>query len=401
MSCRDRYYAACHSIRTIGRRRHSGLSTDCHVGMHLAVHSRFGSLSPPVCHNTVSHCVVPAGFRSQLAAHRTGGYLHQAVIGRIAVQDILLVQALVDLAHVGLPQRRGRAGTCGLGGQCLIVVMTDPQGGSVVSGHTGEEYALLVGVCTGLTAHDLSADLCACTGTALYRGLQHVYDQPGSAGRENLAPFLVLVSIPYHIICGIGNTQHGYRLLVNAAVGQYAEGNRHLQRGNTGGTKAQAEGSGIDVAVVNTQPVQEVHAAFHAHIGHKCGCRGCIMRLGHGSAQGFRTHIAASAVVLRPGIVSLGILPAGNRYRHVVNHRGRAAAQFQGRCVNRNRLDGRTDRHLHVRSPVQGLPCCHFSTGTDNRLQLTRPVIQHRAGRLWLNGFCIGAVGVLCPEHLV
>ena len=397
----NRHHTAGHRIRAVGRRRHTRFAADRHGGMHLAVHGRFGSLGPPVCHHLVSHRVIPAGVRRQLPADGAGGHLDQAVIGGIAVQDVLLVQALMNLVHIGLPQRCGSTGTGGLGGQRLIVVMTDPQGGCVISGHAGEEYALLVGVGTCFSAHNLPADLRAGTGAALHRGLQHIHNQPGRAGREHLTPVLMLMSVPDHMTGGIGNAQYGDRFLVHAAVGQCAEGHRHLQRSNTGGAQAQAEGRGIDMPVINAHPVQEVHAAFHAHHGHQGCCRGCVMGFCHGRPQGFGAYIAAAPVVLRPGIIALGIFPSGNGYWHVVYHGRGTGAQLQGRRVNRDRLDGGTDRHLHVRRPVQGLPCRHLISGTDNRFQLTRPVIQHRAGSLRLNGFGIGAVGILCPEHLV
>ena len=397
----DRHNTPLNRIGAILGCDHPCVTADHLDSVHRAVDCRFRSLRPPVCHCAVSHGVILARRRSQLTADRACFHLDQAVIGRIAVQDIPFLQALVDLAHISLPQRRGRAGTCGLGGKSFIVIMSDPYGGSVIPGDTGEENALLVGVGTRLAAHDLSTDLRACTCTALDHALQHVHDHPGSTGLENRAAFLVLVSVPDHMARGVGNAQHGDRFLVNAAVGQHAKGNGHLQRCDTGGTKTEAKGCRVDMTVVNTQPVQEIDTAVHADHVHQRVCRGCIMGFRHGGPQRFRTGIASTAVVLREGIVALGVFPSLNGKRHVVNHSGRAGAQFQRGSVYRDRFDGRANRHLHVRGTVQGLLDRHFIPGTDDRLQLACPVIKHNSGRLGLNGFCIGTVGIFGPEHLV
>ena len=226
----------------------------------------------------------------------------------------------MDFAHIRLPQRCRGAGTGGLGRKRLVIVMSDPQGRGVISRDSGKEHALLVGVCAGLPADGLPLDPCAGSRTGGYDGFQHIHNQPARTLRKHPVPFLMLVSVPDHIAAGIGNAQHGDRLLVYAAVGKHAEGNRHLQRRDAGGTQAQAERRLVNMIVVNPHTVEIGNAAVHAHPRQqRLGCRR-VVGFGHGRPQGFRSGISGTAVVLRPAVVPFGILPSGDGKRHVVYH---------------------------------------------------------------------------------
>ena len=401
MSLRNRDHAPLFHARAVRSGRHIAVQAYVLNGMHLAVLRRLGAVPPVIRNGAVPHGIIPAGIRGQLAAHRAGLHPDQVVILVASVQDIPVGQSRMNLAHIGLPQGRSGAGTCGFGGQRLIVVMSHPQGARVIPGDSGEEYALLVRVGTGLAADRLPLDLGGGTGSGGHNTLEHIHNHPGRAGGEYPPAVLVLVSVPYRIPVGIGNPQYGNRLLVNAAAGKDTKGDRHLQGGNSGGAQTQAERCCVNMAVIHTHPVQEVHAPVHAdHVHQRLG-RSRIMRFCHGGPQGFRPGISASAVVGRPAVVSLRVLPSGNRDRHVVNHGGRAGAQLQRGCVYGDRLDGGTDRHLHVRGTVQRLPGRHFRPASHNRHQFAHAVIQHHAGRLRLNNFRIGAVGVPAAENLV
>ena len=153
--------------------------------------------------------------------------------------------------------------------------------------------------------------------------------------------------------------------------------------------------------VIHTQPVQEIHTPVHADHIHQGLRRSGVMGFGHGSPQGFRSDISAAAVVGRPAVIALGILPAGDRNRHVVDHRSRAGAQLQCRRVNGNRLDRGADRHLHVRGTVQRFPGRHLCPAAHNRQQFTHAVVQHCAGGLGFNDFRIGTVRVPAAENLI
>ena len=108
MPAGNRDHAGLHRMGAVRRRRHFRFAADRLRSMHLAADRRFRTLGPPIRHHAVAHRIVPAGLRRQLTADRTGCDLHQAVICRVSVQNILVRQSLVNLGHIGLPQGRSR-----------------------------------------------------------------------------------------------------------------------------------------------------------------------------------------------------------------------------------------------------------------------------------------------------
>ena len=155
------------------------------------------------------------------------------------------------------------------------------------------------------------------------------------------------------------------------------------------------------MVVVNAQPVQEVHRAVHAHQGHQGLGRGGVQALLHGVAQGGGAGVAAAAVVLRPGVLAVGALPAGDGQGHVEHDAGWGRAQFQRGSIDGDGLDGGAHGHLHVGGTVEGLALSGHGTAAHNGLQLARAVVQHHRGALGLDDLVIGAVGVAGAVDLV
>ena len=106
-------------------------------------------------------------------------------------------------------------------------------------------------------------------GFGVHHVLHHVHGEVGGGGLEHLAARLALVCVVNDLFVAVGHAQHRDGALVHAAVGQHAEGDRHLQRSDTGGTQRKAEGRRVDMTVVNAHPVQEIHAPVHADHGHE------------------------------------------------------------------------------------------------------------------------------------
>ena len=400
MSAGNHNHAAGNHIGAVAARNLSAVGAHVLGAMHLAIHSRSTPLCPPVRYRAVAGIRI-AGFRCQLAGHCAGRHFHKAVLAGIAVQNVLIRQVGMNLGHVCLPKGCCRTGTGGLAGQGLVIVVTNPNGRSIVARHAGKEHALLVGVGARLACHRLSANLGIGTGAALDGCLQHIHNHVGRGFGEDPAAGLIGVTIPDHIAFAIRNAKDGNRLLIHAAIGQHAKGHRHLQGCNAAGTQRQAKGGCVNVIVINAQPMEEVHRAVNAHHGHQGLGSRRIVALHHGSAQGFRPGVSAAAVVLGPRIFALAVFPAGNRYRHIVYNAGRTAAQLKCRSINGDRLNGRANRHLHIRCPVQGLPLGWGCSAAYDGLDFASAVIQHHRRHLRLHNLRIGAVRVAGAVHLI
>ena len=388
-------------VRAPGRGQHARFGADRLRPVHLAVDGGLGAVGPVIRHRAISHGVMPAGVGGQLAADAAGFHPDQVVIGSVPLQNIPVGKPRVQLAHAGLPKGRGRAGARRLGGQGLIIVVADPQGGGIVPGHPGKEDALLVRVGAGFAAHGLPLDFRGGARSGGNHRFEHVDDHVGRAVAENPAPLLVLMPVPDDVAVGVGDAQHRDGLLINAAVGQHAVGHGHLQGRDARGAQGKAEGGGVDMPVVHAHPVQKIDAALDADPVHQGIGRRRVMGFGHGRPEGFGPHIAPAAIVGGPGVVSPGIPPSADGQGHVVGDGGRAGPQLQGGGVDGDGLDRGAHGHLHVRRPVQGFPGGHRVAGADDGLQLPRPVIQHHARALGLDNFRIGAVGIPAAENLV
>ena len=146
--------------------------------------------------------------------------------------------------------------------------------------------------------------------------------------------------------------------------------------------------------VVHAHQMQVIDCAIDADIAHQDLCGGSVVGIAHGAAEGLRSLISAAAVILRPGVLAAGILPAGDRHRHVIGNGSRGRAKINCRSIDRQRLDGRTDGHVHIACAVKRFACSRLVASADNGLQFTGAVVIDAGGRLWLLNLGIGAVGV-------
>ena len=169
VSAGDDDHAPRDHVGAVGRSQVAGLRADGLRLVHLAIGRRHGTLRPPVGHGAVALRIVGARVGGQLSADRAGGGLHQTVLAGIAVQNIPVAQALMNLLHVGLPQRGRRTGA-------RVIIVTHPQGRGIIARHAGEEHALLVRVRARLARHGLAGNLRGGARAAGYRVLQHVHD---------------------------------------------------------------------------------------------------------------------------------------------------------------------------------------------------------------------------------
>ena len=192
----------------------------------------------------------------------------------------------------------------------------------------------------------------------------------------------------------VEDLREGERLLIDALVGDGAEGHGHLHRRDAGGAERQAERVGVDVLVRHAQQVQVFDRALDADVRHQDLRGGGVVRVDERGAEALRSLVAAAAVVLGPGIAAAAVLPAGDGHRHVVGDGGGRGAQVDGRGVDRQRLDGGADGHLHVAGAVERLARGGLVAPADDRLELARAVVIDARGGLRLLDLGVGAVRV-------
>ena len=195
-----------------------------------------------------------------------------------------------------------------------------------------------------------------------------------------------------YITVAVRNTQKTDRLLIHTRIGQYAVGHGQLQGRDSTGTQRQSVRRCVDVIAVNAHAQQKVDRAIHAYHGHQGLCSGNVIALSDGIAQGFRTDVAAGVVISRPRVLAVGAGPSLDGNGHIVDHAGRRSAQFNGRGIHGDGLDGGADGHLHVDGAVQGLALRRPVAAAHDRLQFTCAVIQHHSGGLRLLDLCVGTV---------
>lgn len=272
--------------------------------------------------------------------------------------------------------------------------MTNPDGGGIPARHAGKEHTLAVRVRAGLSGDDLRGDLRLGAGAALNGFLEHIHDEIRSRGLEDLMAILLLVHIHDDIAVAVQNTGEGERLLIDTLIGDGSEGDSHLHGRDAGRTERQTEGVSVDVLIRNAHQVQIFDRAGNADIGHQNLRRSGVVAVPKGTAEALRAFITAAAVVLGPGILAAGILPAGNRNRHVVGNRSRGSAQVDGGRIDRQRLDGGADGHGHAAGAIKRLSGGRLITAADDGFQFAGAVIEYTGGCLRLLNLGIGAVRI-------
>ena len=183
--------------RTVIRGQKAGIRADGDGFVHAAI-GRGNAVGIPVIRDgLVSADVAVAGVGCQLAADAAGCDAHEVVICRRAVDNLTGVKTfcLMYFFHEGLPQRRGGVAARCLGSQRLVIVVANPHGAGVPACHAGEEYALAVGVGACLAGDNLRRNLRLCAGAALHSLLEHVHDQIGGRGLEDLMAVLLLAHV--------------------------------------------------------------------------------------------------------------------------------------------------------------------------------------------------------------
>ena len=322
MAARNEHDAArFHRVgRAVIRRQQAGFRADGNGFMHAAIGGRHAVRAPIIGDGLVTVHVVVAGVGRQLPAHAAGRHAHEVVIARRTVDDFAGIEVLrlVDFLHEGLPERRGGVAARRFGGERLVVVVADPDGAGIPARHAGEEHALAVRVRAGLARDDLRGNLRLGTRAALHGLLEHIHHEIRRRGLEHLMAILLLVHIHHDVAVAVHNAGEGERLLIHALVGDGAEGDGHLHRGEAGGAERQTERIGVDVFIGDAHQVQIFHRTGHAHVGHQNLRRGGVIAVAQRAAEALRPLVSAAAVVLRPRILAAGILPAGNRNGHVV-----------------------------------------------------------------------------------
>ena len=398
MTARDEHDAAAFNgtARTVFCRQQAGIHTDGNLLVHGAVGRGHVALIPVVRDGLVTVHVVIAGVGRQLAADAAGRYAHETVVGGRAVNDLSGVEPLrlVNLLHKALPQRRGCIAAGRLAGKRFVVVVTDPHGGGVPACHAGEEHALGIGVGAGLAGDDLRGNLRLGAGAALHGFLEHIRNQIGCGRLEYLMAILLLMHVDDDVAVVVKDSGEGQRLLIDALVGNGAECNSHLHRRDAGGTQRQTERIGVDVLVLNAHELEIADRAGNADVAHENLRSGGVVRIAQRVAEALRALIAAAAVVLRPCVLAGGILPAGDRNGHVVGDGRGRCAKVDRRGVDRQRLDGGADGHVHVAGTVERLAGSRLVAAADNRLELACAIVVDDGGGLRLLDLGIGAVGV-------
>ena len=144
-------------VRTVLIGDEVAVRADIQCLMHGAVARGGASGFPVIGNGFVPVDVMITGIRGQLSGDAAGAKTDEAVILRRAVHDFPVGEplGLVDFFHEALPERCGSVAAGGLGGQGLVIVMADPYGGGVPTGHPGEEHASGIGVRAGLAGDGL------------------------------------------------------------------------------------------------------------------------------------------------------------------------------------------------------------------------------------------------------
>ena len=156
------------------------------------------------------------------------------------------------------------------------------------------------------------------------------------------------------VAAAVRDAKEGDGRLIHAAVAQHAEGHGHFHRRYAAGAQRQAEGRFVDVLIRYAQRAQDIGGVLRAHIVHQRIGRGGVVAFYQRGAQRFGAAIAGTAVVLGPGGAAVAVQIPLDGQGHVVHH-GAAAqpADFNGRGVHRDGLDGRAHGHVHIRGAVE------------------------------------------------
>ena len=101
--------------------------------------------------------------------------------------------------------------------------------------------------------------------------------QIGRRGLENLVTVLLLMHIHHDVPVAVQDPREGKGLLIDALVGDGAEGNGQLHRCDAGGTQGQAKGIRVDIRILNAHQMEVFHRTGYAHIGHQNLRRGGVV----------------------------------------------------------------------------------------------------------------------------
>ena len=398
MAARNEYDAAVvHNLRgTILRGQQAGIRAYGNLLVHGAIGRGHAALIPVVRDGLVSVYIVVAGVGCQLSADAAGRHAHEAVVGWLAVDDLAGIQMLgfVHLFHKALPQRRSGVAAGCLAGKGFVVVVSNPDAAGIPARHAGKEHALAVRIGAGFAADHLRGNLGLGSGAALHGFLEHIRDQIRCGRLEYLMAVLTLAHVHVDIAVRIQNVGEGDRLLIYALVGDGAESDGHLHRRDTGGAQRQTKGISVDIFILHAHQLQIIDCAVHADVTHQDLRSGCVVRIAHGVSEALRAFVTAAAIVLRPGVLAGRILPAGNRRGHVVGDGGGRSTQIDGRRIDRQRLDGGADRHVHIAGAIERLAGCRLVAAADDGFKLAGAIIIDTGGGLRLLNFGVGAVAV-------
>ena len=207
---------------------------------------------------------------------------------------------------------------------------------------------------------------------------------------------MLLLHVQDDVAVGVHDLGEGDGLLVQALVGDGAEGRGHVQRRNARRAEGQARAVLVDHVLLNAQGLEVFHGGIDAHQVHQGVGRHDVQRGAHALAQRDHAPLGGGGEV---GGIALGGSPALDGQGKVGDHRGRRVAKVQGGAVDGQGLDGRTHGHGGDPRAVQLQELGGRRPGAHDAAQLSGAVIDDGDSRLGLNGLHDGAVTVLRAHH--
>ena len=336
--------------------------------------------------------IIPAGIRCQLAG--VGAYTHRYHLAGIVQGHIFL--PFMQGAHYLFEQVGCRivnpvSVRIGCTINDLRGVKTGPNSGSIVAGEAAVPAVLVIGGGTGLTCccnpvtpRQIRFRTGSLLGTVLHTIVHIVY----SLFAENLLRLLGVVQ--HQVAVAVIHLGKGSALPVYAVVGKGSKGSGHIPHLHTEGLGTHSQRSksivrmdrsaGIGIAVHQRgQPklvLGKLIAVAGANHIQGIGCDG--VDGGYHATVNRPGILVPPIVVQRPGAVIV-------IQRQILDHSSRRnGSQFKSRCVNGQRLDGRTGLELGIGCPIKVVKALVVSHTAGHAHNIAGTVVDDHDGRLEL-----------------